>query len=204
MGWEIDPIWLAHIFQLGGSTASTNDIFRFFDRFPRIVCSGVLGYFLYMECFFWKVVRICVYVSSPPKCQLFHSKRSPACSNFLGLFFQAEFGWVWWNCKCRKLDYFFPAKKHMVILKNKRNTSWKVETTRNLGVSENSGTPKSSILIGFSIINHPFWGTTIFGNTHKKPRGFWVVSFQHTGPPDRHFVTSELPGCTDSGSSETW
>ena len=26
--------------------------------------------------------------------------------------------------------------------------------------------PKSSILIGISIINHPFWGTTIFGNTH--------------------------------------
>ena len=25
--------------------------------------------------------------------------------------------------------------------------------------------PKSSILIGFSIINHPFWCTTIFGNT---------------------------------------
>ena len=31
-----------------------------------------------------------------------------------------------------------------------------------MGVSENSGTPKSSILIGFSIINHPFWGTPIF------------------------------------------
>ena len=28
-----------------------------------------------------------------------------------------------------------------------------------MGVSENSVTPKSSILIGFSIINHPFWGT---------------------------------------------
>ena len=26
--------------------------------------------------------------------------------------------------------------------------------------------PKSFILIGFSIINHPFWGTTIFGNIH--------------------------------------
>ena len=26
-----------------------------------------------------------------------------------------------------------------------------------LGVSKNNGTPKSSILIGFSIINHPFW-----------------------------------------------
>ena len=35
-----------------------------------------------------------------------------------------------------------------------------------MGVSTNRGTPKSSILIGFSIINHPFWGTPIFGNTH--------------------------------------
>ena len=37
-----------------------------------------------------------------------------------------------------------------------------------LGVSKNNGTPKSSILIGFSIINHPFWGTPIFGNTQLK------------------------------------
>ena len=36
----------------------------------------------------------------------------------------------------------------------------------NMGVSKNRGTPKSSILIGFSIINHPFSGTPIFGNTH--------------------------------------
>ena len=34
-----------------------------------------------------------------------------------------------------------------------------------MDVSKNRGTPKSSILIGFSIINHPFWGTLIFGNT---------------------------------------
>ena len=33
-----------------------------------------------------------------------------------------------------------------------------------MGVSKNNGTPKSSILIGFSIIHHPFWGTAIFGN----------------------------------------
>ena len=26
--------------------------------------------------------------------------------------------------------------------------------------------PNHPILIGFSIINHPFWGTPIFGNTH--------------------------------------
>ena len=35
-----------------------------------------------------------------------------------------------------------------------------------MGVSKNRGTPKSSILIGFSLINHPFWDTPIFGNTH--------------------------------------
>ena len=28
-----------------------------------------------------------------------------------------------------------------------------------MDVSENSRTPKASILIGLSIINHPFWGT---------------------------------------------
>ena len=43
--------------------------------------------------------------------------------------------------------------------------------SKHVGVSENSGTPKSSILIGFSIINHPFWGTPIFGNTHVKKKG---------------------------------
>ena len=35
-----------------------------------------------------------------------------------------------------------------------------------MDVSENSGTPKSSMFIGFSIVNHPFWGIPIFGNTH--------------------------------------
>ena len=36
------------------------------------------------------------------------------------------------------------------------------------GVSKNrGGPPKSSILTGFSPVTHPFWGTTIFGNTHK-------------------------------------
>ena len=38
-----------------------------------------------------------------------------------------------------------------------------------MGVSKNNGTRKSSILIGFSIVNHPFWGTPIFGNTIMNP-----------------------------------
>ena len=35
-----------------------------------------------------------------------------------------------------------------------------------MDVSENSGTSKSSILIGFFIITIHFLGTTIFGTTH--------------------------------------
>ena len=46
----------------------------------------------------------------------------------------------------------------------KSSSSWGIYIY--MGVSKNNGTPKSSILIGFSIINRPFWGTPIFGNTH--------------------------------------
>ena len=46
------------------------------------------------------------------------------------------------------------------------NLSLWEEHPQSCGCFQNRGTPKSSILIGFSIINHPFWGTPIFGNTH--------------------------------------
>ena len=46
-----------------------------------------------------------------------------------------------------------------------------------MGVAENRGTPKSFILIGFSIMNHPFWGIPIFGNTHM----FLVPYFLENG-----------------------
>ena len=52
----------------------------------------------------------------------------------------------------------------------------KQDFREDLSVSENSGTPKSSILIGFSIINHPFWGSPILGNTH-----FYPVIFEESG-----------------------
>ena len=57
-----------------------------------------------------------------------------------------------------------------------------------MGVSKNNDIPKSSILIGFSIINHPFWGTPIFGNTHiPNP----TRSLQMCRP----FLTSPEPTC---------
>ena len=37
--------------------------------------------------------------------------------------------------------------------------------------------PKSSILIGNSIINHPFWGTPIFGNTQINTAMHWTKPF---------------------------
>ena len=48
-----------------------------------------------------------------------------------------------------------------------------------MGVSKNSGIPKSSILIGFSIINRPFWGIPIFGNTRMESNLFFP-----SGEPD--------------------
>ena len=41
--------------------------------------------------------------------------------------------------------------------------TWKIQVY-NMGVSKNNGTPKPSILIGFSIINHPF-GDPLFLET---------------------------------------
>ena len=75
---------------------------------------------------------------------------------------------------------------------------------RNMGVSKNSGTPKSSILIRFSIINHPFWGTAIFGNIHMNSpknhqgprlwRGEWLCFFSQVlelGSPNHQWP--EIP-----------
>ena len=87
-------------------------------------------------------------------------------------------GKIWWHAADSSLFLFlvniitFTFDKHM-------------------GVSE-IVVPKSSILIGFSIINHPFWGTLIFGNTHihvpSKSHMFffvgllWPVTSAGSGP----------------------
>ena len=52
------------------------------------------------------------------------------------------------------------------FLERSSTTNFMIQDYTYMDVSENGGTPKSSILIGFSIINHQFWGTPIFGNTH--------------------------------------
>ena len=61
-----------------------------------------------------------------------------------------------------------------------------------MGVSEIGGTPKSSILIGFSIINHPFWGTPIFGNTHMAKLFLILARGQPGESPDSSILLREL------------
>ena len=51
------------------------------------------------------------------------------------------------------------------VFSNLRCPCWMVGKGYQMDVPKIMGTPKSSILIGFPIINHPFWGTPIFGNT---------------------------------------
>ena len=60
-----------------------------------------------------------------------------------------------------------------------------------MDVSENSGTPKSSILIGFSIINHPFWGTPIFGNPHILSGQWFILTSLRTWAQE-----GESPKCS--------
>ena len=55
-----------------------------------------------------------------------------------------------------------------------------------MGVSKNNGIPKSSILVGFSNINHPFWGTSIFWNT--------LILYNYTPLPskDQQLIDNEI------------
>ena len=69
-----------------------------------------------------------------------------------------------------------------------------------MGVSKNSGTPKSSILIGFSSINHPFWGTP---NFWKHPYGFYTL-YCHDHSRDQIKASINLGWEFRWGSLEPW
>ena len=55
--------------------------------------------------------------------------------------------------------------------------------------------PKSSILIGFSIINHPFWGTHIFGNPHMRWTGSWKIQHSSLSQRTMKYTWKTLYGC---------
>ena len=81
--------------------------------------------------------------------------------------------WYPGSSKCWKKREIWKIKNNNKQKNTKKNRHDRTTGQKNLymDVSKNRGTPKSSILIGISIINHPFWGTPIFGNTHIKETG---------------------------------
>ena len=80
--------------------------------------------------------------------------------------------WIWletWLSKSLILSIHCSGAWLVGCLEMVRKKTWMIHPK--LVVSKNSVTPKSSNLIGFAIINHPFWGTPIFGNTpNRDPR----------------------------------
>ena len=86
------------------------------------------------------------------------------------------------NCKSNNIKlYTYTMIHYMHIIRHLQGCSSEPDksvrtsaileniSSYHMGVSWNGGTPKSSILIRFSIINHPFWGTPIFGTPHILP-----------------------------------
>ena len=54
-------------------------------------------------------------------------------------------------------------------MKSSRLYTWAAASrAAHMEVSIHGGTPESSMLMGFSLINHPFWGTPIDGNPHME------------------------------------
>ena len=64
---------------------------------------------------------------------------------------------TWWVCHTTLGEVFAPC------FSSGRNKQHEICIYIYMGVSKNGGfPPKSSIVIGFSIINHTFWGTPTF------------------------------------------
>ena len=88
--------------------------------------------------------------------------------------------------------------------------SWFVSHHLQMVVSWNRGTPKSSILVGFSLINHPFWGTPISGNTQVSIGNYipssWVMFKKGTFFPSHMFTheTCELESKHPNIERATW
>ena len=93
---------------------------------------------------------------------------------------------------CPSINHLFQLTQHKLPLKMS-DLSFSSTLHLNMGVSKNNGIPKSSILIECSIINHPFWDTPIFGNTHyPQDVAFSNLSFPPPVPPLREGSVREV------------
>ena len=62
-----------------------------------------------------------------------------------------------------------------------------------MDVSENNGTSKSSIFIGFSIINHPFWGIYPYFWKHPHHSSHFSLPFVSIWPFSEVVASMALP-----------
>jgi hypothetical protein len=75
--------------------------------------------------------------------------------------------------------------------------TWNIYSQLHMEVSWNGVTPKSSILMGFSIINYLFWGSTIYGNPIRASKKMVMIwSPRIRSGPSRGMKASTL-GFTD-------
>ena len=79
-------------------------------------------------------------------------------------------GYTFLTSQSRQLTFVLPEPTEpsvaSLLLSKKKNSGNRTFQIYQMVVSKIDGTPKSSIFIRISIINHPFGGTIIFGNIH--------------------------------------
>ena len=145
----------------------------FFDSFFQLPKKWLSGKFLWDP--IWKIPwKIPIPISSPI-CFFLGKIRSRSPQD--SLFFLGD-GWSTWSVFATAyVATLEPLGREVMIVIESDSTSlvsfaWMFPE---IGV-----TPKASILIGTSIINHPFWGICIFGNAYIQicfvfPGKFWSV-----------------------------
>ena len=72
------------------------------------------------------------------------------------------------------------------------------------GVPKNEGTPKSSFSVGCPMINHPFWGTTMYENLHVC---VCVCAYKPATPRPPDTLYACMDGCMDvwmDGCKDVW
>ncbi len=130
--------------------------------FPHILYHEIHLLILKLQINLWMKLLLCVEMEHLANLRFFATIKNTNC---LILFVGQNIG---------------PKSQHATLRKVQK-VYW---TSCHLVVSKNNGTPKSSILIGFSIVNHPFWDTPIFGNTHFGISNFtslvWCFLFRNS------------------------
>ena len=110
------------------------------------------------------------------------------------IFTKLELKWTKLRCPAHNTT---PVALLPLFLKNPRyQTISTIQTNKSvhyMGVSKNNGTPKSSILIGFSLINHPFWGFSPY---------FWKHPIVETTIHISHQVFPHAAGSRKLGNSK--